>query len=124
MLEGHFGSPSASEHWQLASWQTRLTEFKCEQLRQELAEQATRIAELEVSSAPRLEDVKTELGAARSWRRRIVKNTESKIADASSDSGVELKDDMLIEEVVMYRIIFIDFPYTSPLKIGKFSGAP
>jgi hypothetical protein len=124
MLEGHFGSPSASEHWPLASWQTRLTEFKCEQLRQQLAEQATRIAELEVSSAPRLEDVKTELGAARNWRRRIVQNTESNIADASSDSGVELKDDMLIEEVVMYRIIFIDFPYTSPLKIGKFSGAP
>ena len=101
-----------------------LAEFKCEQLRQQLAEQATRIAELEVSSAPRLEDVKTELGAARNWRRRIVQNTESNIADASSDSGVELKDDMLIEEVVMYRIIFIDFPYTSPLKIGKFSGAP
>ncbi len=39
-----------------------LAEFKCEQLRQQLAEQATRIAEqatriaeLEVSSAPRLE---------------------------------------------------------------------
>ena len=114
MLEGHFGSPSASRHWQLASWQTQLTEFKCEQLRKQLAEQATRIAELEVSSAPRLEDVKTELEAARSWRSRTVENTESKITDASSDSGVEFKDDMLIEEVVMYRSMLIAFPYTSP----------
>jgi hypothetical protein len=122
MLEGHFGSPSASEHWPLASWQTRLTEFNCEQLRQQLAEQATRnaeqatlIAELEVSSASRLEDAKTELEAARSWR--MVKNTESEIAGAgSSDSGVEFKDDMddmLIDEVVMYRIIFIASPFSN-----------
>jgi hypothetical protein len=101
-----------------------LAEFKCEQLRQQLAEQATRdaeqasrIAELEASSGPRLEDVKTELEAARSWRSRIVKNTESEIADAaSSDSGVEFKDDVhdvLIEEVVMYRSIFIAFPFTN-----------
>jgi hypothetical protein len=120
MLEGHFGSRSAKhwQHWQLALWQTRLAEFKCEQLRQQLAEQATRdaeqasrIAELEASSGPRLDNVKTELEAARSWRSRIVKNTESKIADpASSDSGVEFKDGM-IEEVVMYRSVFIAFPF-------------
>jgi hypothetical protein len=121
MLEDHFGRPSANEYWQLPSWQTRLTEFKYEQLHKQLAEQATRIAELEVSSAPRLEDVKTELGAAKSWRSRIVENTESKIADPSADSGVEFKDDMLIEEVDMYRIILIAFPYASPLKICKFS---
>jgi hypothetical protein len=120
MLEGHFGSRSAKhwQHWQLALWQTRLAEFKCEQLRQQLAEQVTRdaeqasrISELEASSGPRLDNVKTELEAARSWRSRIVKNTESKIADAaSSDSGVEFKDGM-IEEVVMYRSVFIAFPF-------------
>ena len=116
MLEGHFGSRTAKhwQHWQLALWQTRLAEFKCEQLRQQLAEQATRIAELEVSSAPRLEDVKTELEAARSWRSRTVENTESEIEDAvhaaSSDSGVQFKD-VLIEEVVMYRSIFIAFRF-------------
>ena len=123
MLEGHFGSRSAKhwQHWQLALWQTRLAEFKCEQLRQQLAEQATRdaeqasrIAELEASSGPRLDDVKTELEAARSWRSRIVNNTESEIEDAvhaaSSDSGVQFKD-VLIEEVVMYRSIFIAFRF-------------
>jgi len=107
MLEGRLGSPSA-KHWQLALWQTRLADFKCEQLRQQLAEQATRnaeqatrIAALEVSSASRLEEAKTELEAAR----RIVKYTESEIAGAGySDSGVEFKDamdNMLIEEVAM-----------------------
>ena len=128
MLEGRFGigGPSAEnwQHWQLALWQTRLAEFKYEQLRQQLAEQvtrnaeqATRIAALEVSSASRLEDAKTELEAARSWR--IVKNTESEIAGAgSSESGVEFKDDMddmLIEEVVMYVVYLL----LSPLQIGK-----
>jgi hypothetical protein len=128
MLEGRFGieGPSAKhwQHWQLAMWQTRLAEFKYEQLRQQLAEQvtrnaeqATRIAALEVSSASRLEDAKTELEAARSWR--IVKNTESEIAGAgSSESGVEFKDDMddmLIEEVVMYVVYLL----LSPLQIGK-----
>jgi len=124
MLEGHFGSRSAKhwQHWQLALWQTRLADFKYEQLRQQLAEQATRnaeqatlIAALEVSSASRLEDAKTELEAARSLS--IVKRTESEIAGAgSSDSGVEFKDDMddmLIDEVVMYRIIFIASPFSN-----------
>jgi hypothetical protein len=56
----------------LQSERAQLAEFNCEQLRQHLAEQATRIAEqakriaeLEVSSAPRLENVQTELEAAR-----------------------------------------------------------
>jgi hypothetical protein len=47
------------------------------------------------------------------WGSKIVKNTESEIANAAfSDSGVEFKDDMLVEEVDRYVLsIFIAFHF-------------
>jgi len=50
-----------------------------------------------------------------SWRthsREILKNTESEIADAAfSDSGVEFKEDMLVEKVVIHHSIFKAFHF-------------
>ena len=41
-------------------------------------------------------------------RREILKNTESEIADAAfSDSGVEFKEDMLVEEVVIHIVYLL-----------------
>ena len=76
------GGEAALAHLLLQSERAQRAEFNCEQLRQHLAEQATRIAEqakriaeLEVSSAPRLENVKTEVVAARN----CIKDLESEV---------------------------------------------
>ncbi len=60
------------------------------------------------------DDEPWQLASWRTRRREILKNKESEIADAAfSDSGVEFKEDMLVEEVVILHSIFLAFHFVN-----------